>query len=105
MRCQGGDLSISTYCGEKIALRFKEEGESNEKRGCDQNLGWKISLGTGRGLPLLLREEKRVRRTFLMFQWLRLCVPNAGGTGLIPGGGAKIPNGTAQDKKKYLLKT
>jgi len=20
-----------------------------------------------------------------MFQWLRLCVPNAGGTGLIPG--------------------
>ena len=70
--------------GEKIALRFKEEGGSNEKGGCDQNLGWKIGLGTGRGLSLLLKEEKGGGRTFPMFQWLILCVLNSGGTGLIP---------------------
>ena len=27
-----------------------------------------------------------------MVQWLRLCISNAGGTGLIPGLGAKIPH-------------
>ena len=27
--------------------------------------------------------------TFLLVQWLRLCAPNAGGLGLIPGQGAR----------------
>ena len=30
-------------------------------------------------------------RTSLAAQWLRLCAPNAGGTGSVPGQGAKIP--------------
>ena len=28
----------------------------------------------------------------LVVQWLRLCLPNAGGVGSIPGQGAKIPH-------------
>ena len=40
-----------------------------------------------------------------MVQWLRLCAAKAGGTGLIPGGGTKIPhervkNRTEKKKKK-----
>jgi len=32
------------------------------------------------------------QRTSLAVQWLRLCSPNAGGTGSIPDGGTKIPH-------------
>jgi len=38
-------------------------------------------------------------------QWLRLCAPNAGGTGLIPGRGTKIPHATyhaAQPKESKI---
>ena len=42
--------------------------------------------------------------TSLTVQWLRLRASNEGGTGLIPGGGTKIPHATVQPKKKvYLL--
>ena len=39
------------------------------------------------GLPVTWRKEKR--ETFLVVQWLRLCSPNAGGPGLIPGQGTR----------------
>ena len=32
--------------------------------------------------------------TSLVVQWLRLCAPNAGDTGLNPDGGTKIPHAT-----------
>ena len=38
-------------------------------------------------------------------QWLRLCAPNAGGTGLIPGWGTKIPHAichAAQPKESKI---
>ena len=41
----------------------------------------------------------------LVVQWLRLCVSNAGGVGLIPGQGTKIPHiclAVGQKKKKRL---
>ena len=31
-----------------------------------------------------------------MVQWLRLCAPNAGDTGSVPGQGTKIPHATGQ---------
>ena len=34
--------------------------------------------------------------TSLMVQWLRLCTPNAGGPGLIPSQGTKIPQAETQ---------
>ena len=34
-----------------------------------------------------------MRGTFLAVQWLKLCASNAGGMGLIPGRGNKIPHG------------
>ena len=40
-----------------------------------------------------------------MVQWLRLCVSNAGGVGLIPGQGTKIPHiclAVGQKKNKRL---
>ena len=33
-----------------------------------------------------------LRRTSLAVQWLRLCMPTAGGVGSMPGGGTKIPH-------------
>ena len=44
--------------------------------------------------------------TSLVVQWLRLCASNAGGTGLIPGWGTKIPHaaGCAPPKKSILRK-
>ena len=32
--------------------------------------------------------------TSLVVQWLRLCTPNAGGLGLIPGQGTNVPHAT-----------
>ena len=32
--------------------------------------------------------------TSLVVKWLRICLPNAGDTGLIPDGGTKIPRAT-----------
>ena len=42
--------------------------------------------------------------TSLAVQWLRLHASNAGGTGLIPGWGTKIPHaaGCSQKKKKKI---
>ena len=39
-----------------------------------------------------------------MAQWLRLCVPNAGGTGSIPGRGTKVLHATWRGKKKTTRK-
>ena len=51
------------------------------------------SLCTGRrnSLPLCLH-LKYIHRTSLAVQWLRLHAANAGGVGLIPGWGTKIPH-------------
>jgi len=38
--------------------------------------------------------------TSLAVQWLRLCAPKAGGTGLIPGGGANIPQDRAKHRRE-----
>ena len=50
-----------------------------------------------------MRQLKRQMRglsskvgTSLVVQWLRLCAPNAGGLGSIPGGGTKIPHTTTK---------
>lgn len=40
--------------------------------------------------------------TSLAVQWLRLCRPNAGGTGLIPGQGTKNPHATWRGLKHFL---
>ena len=35
-----------------------------------------------------------------MVQWLRLCAAKAGGTGLIPGGGTKIPRERVKNRRE-----
>ena len=50
--------------------------------------------------------KKKINRTFLVVQWLRLCVSNsnAGNTGLIPGQGRyHMPYGKAKKKVKILI--
>ena len=47
--------------------------------------------------PSLLELALFVLGTFLVVQWLRPGAPNAGGTGVIPGQGIKIPHA----KKTY----
>ena len=37
--------------------------------------------------------------TSLVIQWLRFCVSNAGGVGLIPGWGTRIPDAMQHDQK------
>ena len=48
---------------------------------------------------------KRYNQTFLVVQWLRLQVLNAGGTDLIPGQGTKIPTCCmgSQISKRYKM--
>ena len=41
--------------------------------------------------------------TSLAVQWLTLCTPNAGATGLIPGWGTKIPHVARHGQKKKKL--
>ena len=43
--------------------------------------------------------------TCLAVQWVRLCTSNAGGAGLVPGQGTKIPHGGKKKKKKKMRKT
>ena len=42
--------------------------------------------------------------TSLVVQWLRLCAPNAGGMGLVPGWGTKILHATQLGQKKKKAK-
>ena len=54
------------------------------------------------------RENKRKEAwngTFLVVQWLRLCAAKAGGTGLIPGGGTKIPHERVKNRTEKKKKT
>ena len=39
-----------------------------------------------------MESKKKKVQTSLVVQWLRLCIPNAGGTLLIPNWGTKIPD-------------
>ena len=41
-------------------------------------------------------KKNPVLGTSLLVQWLRLCAPNAGGPGLIPSQGTKIPQAETQ---------
>ena len=41
--------------------------------------------------------------TSLVVQWVRLCTPNAGGRGLIPGWGTKIPHAAWSGQKKNAI--
>ena len=45
-------------------------------------------------------EIKRILEMSLLVQWLRLLASTAGGMGLIPGQGTKIPHILQQKKKK-----
>ena len=51
-------------------------------------------LCQGRGKYLHPTNTKKIKnkRTSLVVQWLRLCASGAGGMGLIPGWGTKIPH-------------
>ena len=47
--------------------------------------------------------EELTLRTFLVVQWLRLCISAAGGLGLIPGQGTKILHAAPHGQKKKKL--
>ena len=42
-------------------------------------------------------------RTFLVAQWITICLPGAGNKGLIPGQGNKIPHAAQQSQKGSFL--
>ena len=45
--------------------------------------------------------KNKVDGTSLVVQWLRLHAPNAGGLGLIPGRGTKIPHTATKDPECF----
>ena len=55
--------------------------------------------------PFLDTPSQKRGGDLLVVQWFRLCASNAGGMGLIPGWGTKIPHATWRGKKKkrYFL--
>ena len=50
--------------------------------------------------PFKMFNENYSLGTSLVVQWLRLHASNAGGTGLIPGQGSKIPHGERPKKER-----
>ena len=69
-----------------------------EKQGTDETPATQRNLG-----DTALGERSRLRKTPCL-QWLRLHAPSAGGTGLIPGQGTKIPRATQWGQKKKKTK-
>ena len=55
-----------------------------------------------RNIPGGVAVKNPPARTFLVFQWLRLCTPNARGQGLIPG--QETRSLIAQLKRSYTWK-
>ena len=51
-----------------------------------------------------INKNEKILGLPLWVQWLRFCASNAGGMGLIPGGGTKIPHAAwyGQLKKNYI---
>ena len=59
----------------------------------DRGAWWLQSMGLQRvGHNLARVDEEKEWGLPWWVQWLRLHTPNAGGTGLIPGGGIRIPH-------------
>ena len=54
--------------------------------------------------PIRMAIIKKITGTSLAGQWLRLHASTAGGVGLIPGCGTKIPHATQHGKKKKKKK-
>ena len=52
-----------------------------------------------------MKKKRSMEWDFLVVQWLRLCAPEAGGTGLIPGGVTKIPHDRAKHIREKKKKT
>ena len=50
--------------------------------------------------PVVTTKIKCIRGNSLAVQWLGLCASAAGGTGLIPGRGTKIPHAVQHGQKK-----
>ena len=78
------------------------EEEEEQGGGGGKGVGKGDGGRNGRGRKGTKREQKiKSARTWISvaFRWLRLCTSNAGGMGLIPGRGAKIPS--ALQTKKY----
>ena len=72
--------------------------------------GWIEMIKHLRGKSLYMAHKKHAKKlsydknlktvgTSLAAQWLRCCTSTAGGTGLIPGLGTKIPYATRHSKK------
>ena len=56
-------------------------------------------------LQVTKMKKNIISGTSLVVQWLRLCAPNAGGMGSIPGLGTKIPHAVwcSQKKEKKIF--
>ena len=72
------DIDPEVLETEKYSAWQPRGKEPNEHRFMNQNMSW-------------MGSQKPPQGTSLVIQWLKLCTSNAGGTGLIPGRGAKIP--------------
>ena len=63
---------------------------------CENHKGDQVKF---QGLCSIVNQDGNIR-TSLVVQWLRLCAPNAGGTGSTPGQGTKILHASRPSQKK-----
>ena len=59
--------------------------------------------GQPKGRVYACKKKQKQTQTFLPVQWLRLWALTAGGMGLIPGWGTKIPHAMWCSQKKFFL--
>ena len=95
MGIEGTYLNIIKVIYDKLTANIRLNGEklkafslkSETRQGCPLSpLLFNILLEV---LATAIRQEKEIKGTSLVVQWLRLHAPNAGGLGSIPGQGTR----------------
>ena len=92
-------------CGERKKMTSHKSFSSEElSQKSSANLSWCSFEVDYTRLTFIFRNVsfKQYLGTSLVVQWIRLCVPNAGGSGLIPAQGTRLPH--AATKSSHATK-
>ena len=98
LRFGKGNVNKANFAGSTSGQRLRHHFAARERV---YLFGKQLSDKIGGQISDCFPEGKRLEvwRTCLVVQWLRFCTSNAGGMGLIPGQGTKIPHAARCSQK------